>query len=218
VGAAYPLASHHRDHGWGWCLMVAKLSNLALAFILLASLINLVIRSWRLNTIALVIQYLSMFILIGNVWPSELAVIKLLIGWMVSAVLGITLLSQPPVTPPKEKGDIANQIFRALAGILVLVLVNFLTPGVKTALSDTVADSVIYGGLVLIGMGLLQLGMTSNPLHFMIGLLSFVSGFELLYAVVEVSTLLAGLLAGVNLGLVLVGAWLITKSDRDVSK
>ena len=42
----------------------------------------------------------------------------------------------------------------------------------------------------------------------MIGLLTFLSGFEILYAALENSVLVAGLLAAINLGLALVGAYL----------
>jgi hypothetical protein len=42
-----------------------------------------------------------------------------------------------------------------------------------------------------------------------LGLLTVLSGFEILYSAVEVSALVTGLLAGVNLGLALVGAYLL---------
>jgi hypothetical protein len=42
-----------------------------------------------------------------------------------------------------------------------------------------------------------------------LGLLTVLSGFEILYAAVETATLVAGLLAAINLGLALVGAYLL---------
>jgi hypothetical protein len=53
------------------------------------------------------------------------------------------------------------------------------------------------------------LSLTSDPLRVIIGLLTSLSGFEIIYAAVETSTLVTGLLAGVNLGLALVGAYLL---------
>lgn len=58
-------------------------------------------------------------------------------------------------------------------------------------------------------MGLLQLSLTSNPLRVIIGILTSLSGFEILYAAIETSTLVTGLLAVVTLGLALVGAYLL---------
>ena len=54
------------------------------------------------------------------------------------------------------------------------------------------------------------MGLTALPLRIVLGLLTVFSGFEILYAVVETSTLVSGLLAGVSLGLALVGAYLMT--------
>jgi hypothetical protein len=69
--------------------------------------------------------------------------------------------------------------------------------------------------LILIGIGLLHLGLTAQPLRVVLGLLTVLSGFEILYAAVETATLVAGLLAGVNLGLALVGSYLLTSPSLE---
>ena len=63
--------------------------------------------------------------------------------------------------------------------------------------------------MILLGMGLLQLGMSDQPLRIIVGLLTLLSGFEVLYAAIENSVLVAGLLAVVTLGIASVGAYLI---------
>ena len=45
------------------------------------------------------------------------------------------------------------------------------------------------------------------------GLLSFLAGFEVVYAALELSVVVAGLLAVVNLGLALAGAYLQTAAE-----
>jgi hypothetical protein len=67
--------------------------------------------------------------------------------------------------------------------------------------------------LTLISMGLLNLGITSQPLPVSLGLLMILAGFEILYAAVEGSVLVAGLLAAVSLGLALTGAYLLTATE-----
>jgi hypothetical protein len=62
----------------------------------------------------------------------------------------------------------------------------------------------------LIGVGLLQLGMSVHPLRIILGLLTVLSGFELIYAGVETSILIAGMQALVVLGLALGGAYLLS--------
>jgi hypothetical protein len=51
--------------------------------------------------------------------------------------------------------------------------------------------------------------MTSRPYQVTLGLLTLLGGFEVLYAGVESSILVAGLLALINLGLSLAGSYLI---------
>jgi hypothetical protein len=66
-----------------------------------------------------------------------------------------------------------------------------------------------WGGLLLIGFGLLHLGFSSRSIRVAFSLLTMLAGFEILYAVVEASTLVAALLALVNLGIALAGAYLM---------
>jgi hypothetical protein len=77
----------------------------------------------------------------------------------------------------------------------------------------TLAPAV--GALVLMGLGLLQLGLTSHPIRVIIGLLTIISGFEIIYTVVELSALVAGLLAGVTMGLALLGVYLLFESSME---
>jgi hypothetical protein len=62
-------------------------------------------------------------------------------------------------------------------------------------------------------MGLLHLGITSHILRVVIGLMTVLSGFEILYSTVEGSILVAALLAVINLGLALVGGYLLIASN-----
>ncbi len=194
--------------------MSLKIQLLIMVFIILSSFSNLIIRTWRINIIVLIIQYISVFSLIATLLPPYLAAVKLLTGIMVSAVLGITLLSQKRTTKKLSLTFTSDQPFFFMIGLLVIVLVVILTPGTKNILENSASEPIIISGLTLIGLGLLQLSVSSDPLYITIGLLTFVSGFELIYAIVEVSILLTGLLAGINLGLVTVGAWFLTRATE----
>lgn len=60
---------------------------------LFAAEINLTRRQWLVNMIALAAQYLGVFLLLTLVRPPTLAAIKLIVGWMDTLVLYITLAS-----------------------------------------------------------------------------------------------------------------------------
>jgi hypothetical protein len=68
---------------------------------------------------------------------------------------------------------------------------------------------VIAGSLLLIGAGVVHLGVTSDTLNVILGLLTMLTGFEILYAAIESSILVAGLLAVTNLGLGIAGSYLL---------
>jgi hypothetical protein len=57
--------------------------------------------------------------------------------------------------------------------------------------------------------------MSHQPLRVILGLFTALSGFELLYAAVDRSVLVAGLISGVNLGLALVGAFLLVNPEPE---
>jgi len=69
----------------------------------------------------------------------------------------------------------------------------------------------------LISLGLLHLGLTTDVLRVILALLTVLSGFEILYAAVEGSILVAGLLSIVNLGLGLVGAYLLLAQAEEAT-
>jgi hypothetical protein len=190
--------------------MNASLLGQAAAILLVfTSLTLLVSRDWRWSLLALMIQYVGVVILVGMQWPVGLAAIKLLVGWMTGATLAFTQYSQKEHR--EETSWPSGWIFRLVAAGLVLLFIFSLSSKLSSWLY-TVDPAQIEGSLVLMGIGLLQLGMTVRPFRVVLGLLTFLSGFEIIYAAVEVSVLVAGLLAGVNLGLALVGTYLITYS------
>ena len=176
------------------------------------SLALLLSNNWRMYVIVLSIQYLAASWLITLVWPVGLAAVKLVVGWMAGAVIGASQLE-------KELSDdnlagISGRLFRFLAAGLVWLVVFSVEPLLLNLLPTNVY--ILRGGLLLIGMGLLQLGMTTHILRVIVGLLTLLTGFEILYAAVEASVLVAGLLAIINLGLAMVGTYLLTSSTMEL--
>jgi hypothetical protein len=105
-------------------------------------------------------------------------------------------------------------IFRLLAIILVVLVILSIAPGLVIWLPGNINLPVVEGSTILMGLGLLHLGMTAQPLRVIVGLLTVLAGFEILFAAVESSILVAGLLAGVNLGLAVVGIYILSSSGE----
>lgn len=190
-----------------------NLERLALVPVLLmmaSSLLVLISQNWRRVILAMAIQYVGVFWLIALSWPVELAVIKLVVGWVAGAMLG----ASPPADFLDEQfSSLSGWIFRILAAILVWILVYTASPLLANWIPTK--PTILWGGLILVAMGLLQLGMTTHPLRVVLGLLTLLSGFEILYAAVEVSVLVTGLLALINLGMALVGSYLVNVESME---
>lgn len=182
----------------------------AVALILVASLGILLSRNRREAIVALAVQYLGVFWLVSILWPFGMAAVVLIAGWMSGAVLGASQLSKETVVA--GGGELSLRLFRLVAAAIVWLLVFALAPQLVEWIPASLP--VIRGSLALIGMGLLQLGVTREPLWVILGLLTALAGFEIIYAAVEVSVLVAGLLAVIKLGLAMAGAYLETASAQ----
>jgi hypothetical protein len=207
-------------------------ANYALPAVLLLLITSFTLLSkpdWQWCLLALYLQYFGVFILVGSAWPTAMAASRLVAGWIAGAVIGMALVSLPRKVQAEEIGKntaplpgnrtvpqdlLTGRLFRLLAAALVILIV---LSTFNTVITWTPGLSVgqALGGLILIGMGLLQLGFTARTFHTILGLLTLLSGFQILYAAVVTSALVAGLLAIVDLGMALVGAYLLISPQME---
>jgi len=170
-------------------------------------------RSWRWSLAALALQYLGVFLLSALIWPLEMAAVKLVAGWMAGAILAIAG-TEANLADPKDSEDLtwgwlSSRVFRFIAaGLGALVVLSIVPQAILWIPGLSFAQA--WGSLILIGVGLIYLGLTAQPFRVALGLLTIFSGFEIIYAAVETSALVAGLLALVNLGLALASAYVLT--------
>ena len=195
----------------------------AALLLLITSMVLVVVNDWRLSLLALAVQYIGVFSMVAIHWPLVMALTKLVAGWISVAVLGMALSSAGTSSDerPAPAGYATNWkyissvlsawIFRVLAAAMIALVVVSMAPPIAGWISNIQLEQVV-GALILIGLGLLHLGFTAVPFRIILALLTVLSGFEIIYAGVEKSTLVAGLLAGVNLGLAMVGAYLLVTS------
>jgi len=178
--------------------------------LLVVSLSLLLTKDWRWALAFLAAQYIGVFWLTQLHWTISMAAVKLVTGWMAATTLGITRSALDPklaATPDRSWPE--GRLFRILTAALIFLVVASVAPSVAKLLPG-IGLAEVAGSLILMTMGLLLLGLTVQPLRVVIGLLTVMAGFEILYAAVEASILVAALLALINLGLALVGSYLLT--------
>jgi hypothetical protein len=194
--------------------MIIALNWATLLLVIVTSTGLLLNRDWRWGLGLLAVQYLSIFWMVQAHWSIPMATAKLVTGWMACAVLGIAQLraskdGETEITWPH------GRLFHVFAAGMVLAVTFALSLRVVNWLSLSLP--VAWGGLLLIGLGLLHLGITSESFRVILGLLTVMTGFEILYAAVESSSLVAALLVVVNLGLAMAGAYFLNITQEKTS-
>jgi len=193
--------------------MSPLVSWIVITMIVVTSVGVLLAREWRWLLILLAIQYVGMFILTLQHWPLAMATVKVIAGWMAAAILGMTRSNLEEETTTSKNSPLPQgRFFRLVAACIVGLIAFTGAPLVDSIMADA-GFQVSVGSLLLIGMGLLHLGITDEVLRVTIGLMTVISGFEVLYTAVESSILVAALLAIINLGLALVGSYLMIASN-----
>jgi hypothetical protein len=182
-------------------------------------------RGWRLNVLALTVQYFFVVLLLTRLIRLEVAAVKGLIGWMICMVIYLTerRASEPPPGGEPEAPQAAEAepgarrrrrwmmsaraAFDLLAGLLVSV--GAYTAMLRIPLPEVPADISLacYG---LVGLGLLLIGLSGAPTQTGIGVLTFLSGFDLFYVALEPSLAVAALLGALSFAIALVMAYLRT--------
>lgn len=201
------------------------LAIVAAILVTMTALLLLAIADWRFCILLLAIQYCGVFILVATHWSISMAVIKLVAGWIAGAVLGMAMHDTPVVSQNLSLNKGINRhitaprnwlpapiSFYALAAVVISILLSlaFISRTAEIFLwFPGLSIATAWGALVLIGMGLIRLAFTSQPFQLILGLLTAFSGFEVVYAQIEDSTLVALLLAGISLGLAMAGVYLL---------
>jgi hypothetical protein len=186
--------------------MADILEKLPLIVICGASLMLFLNLSWRWNIIALSIQYVGVFWLVLTLWPTGLAAVKLVSGLMSAAVIGSSA-SEEIINGKTIQFSSKEEIrFKSVLWFVVLLIVLAIIPKITDWLPLT--GIIVLASLLLIGIGLLQLGIANEPYRIIFGLLTVLSGFEIIYAGLERSVLVAGVLSIITLGISFIGVFI----------
>ena len=174
----------------------------------------LITRDWRRVLGILGLQYAGVFWLTAQHWPLSMASIKIVSGWMAIAILSMTRLNLKNDKVYEEQFRPRGSLFHIFAAGIVIVIVSTAAPRVEEIIPG-IGIQVITGSLILMGLGLLHLGITTQSFRVIIALLTVLSGFETIYAALESAVLVAAMLSMVNLGLALTGAYLLTAHNPE---
>jgi len=191
--------------------MIAFLNWVALLIVGAAAIGLLVSQDWRWELGLLAGLYLGVFWLLRDHWPLSVAAAKLVTGWMACTMLALAHFGSDD-TAGTESFWPQGRLFRILTAALVLAATFAMALPLAGWLGIALPSA--WAGLLLMGLGLIHLGITARHFRVMVGLLTVLAGFEIVYAAVENSSLVAALLSVVNLGLAMAGAFFLTTTQE----
>ncbi len=166
------------------------------------------------SMLILAAQYIAVSWLASTSLPAAGVAAKLVTGLLVCVIfyIGIRQIGDDPL-----RGD--DQLLSANIPFSIIALLLVTVASVSVARSNLFAQFDIrieasVGALFLIAASLLNLGLGTDQLRIGIGLLTFVSGAELIYGFIEPALALIALLTMVHLGIVLVISYIISIQIR----
>lgn len=189
--------------------------TLAVGLVFSTALSLLLLEDWRWNIVALLLQYVGVFVLIFANNPLEIVVIQLVAGWMSVAVLGMALVDTIHEIDQGTTLNLPGKLFRALIAILVALVAVSLLPQALALLPGALPQQIV-GGSLLLGVGVLHISLSTFPIRIIIGLLTILAGFSVFYIAAEASTFITTFLAAINLSIALVGAYFLSISSLEV--
>jgi len=191
------------------------LQSLPIYIALATAMLNLVRRQWTLNLISLAVLFISIIPPLLRILPTPLALILPFTGLMVTLILYLTLLNVGGIERIHFfRRPTSGEVFRALVGAFQITILRVFLLTIQQAIFPQVSLNHLFLSLGLVLVGLLQLGTIQEPFYLAIGILTFLSGSQLLISALEFSYLLEALFVAVNLLLAIVGAFFIVKNEE----
>lgn len=185
-----------------------ELNLLILIGISILQIVILLTRDKRIILVGLGIQYVIVFYYVNLIWPLGPSIIKLVAGGMSCVILGLSMVDIPKSGIDNRGIFLRTQIFKGLVGLIVILTVFSLAPRISLWIQG-LSESLLVSSVILVAFGFLHIALSPMELKAIVGLLTAISGFEILFSSLENSLLLAGLIAGIHLGLALIGSYLI---------
>jgi hypothetical protein len=198
--------------------MLASLTTPALIGLYLAAAILAALTDWRLNLAALAGLFACAAILLANIALWQVVAVRLLVGLLVVSILTLTGRAARFNLPasPADSQDRANVQrfttptsfpFRFMALTLVSLAAWYTASQPALALPG-LPPALNLASYLLMGLGLLNLGLSEEPFNAGLGLFMLLGGFQLFYFAIEPSLAIVGLLAAVELGVALAVSYL----------
>jgi len=182
--------------------MIINAFLIILSIVLSGAILVLEDRRHRLAVLAII--ELIGFILIVQIWPIALALVKLISGWMGIALLSFAFI---PSDIKKESNEpIPSKIFRLMLGVFGWIIVLTSIQGLNEWLPISYTN--LFIGLIFFIIGMISLSLGLKTFDIILSLLVFLQGFDIIYSSLEGSALVTAMFAVIIISICLTGSFL----------
>ena len=182
--------------------MIINVFLIILSIVLSGAILVLEDRRHRLAVLAII--ELIGFILIVQIWPIALALVKLISGWMGIALLSFAFI---PSDIKKESNEpIPSKIFRLMLGVFGWIIVLTSIQGLNEWLPISYTN--LFIGLIFFIIGMISLSLGLKTFDIILSLLVFLQGFDIIYSSLEGSALVTAMFAVIIISICLTGSFL----------
>jgi hypothetical protein len=180
------------------------INSLLIFFSLGVTAAILVPRDWHWTLFGLAMTYLFGFILIIQIWPLPLAAVKLLTGLIGVILLSTTKMNTEvqgePIESPSSRMFIL--LLAILSWIIVLATINRLNAWLPIEYTN------LFIGMVFLICGIIKFSTDQRIFNVVVGLLTLLSGFDIIYSSLEGSALVTALYALIVISICILGSYL----------
>jgi len=186
--------------------------NSLLIFLTIAvTVVIMILDDWRWKVFGLSMCYLIGFVLIVQIWPLPLAAVKLISGLM--GVILISSVEANAAGEPEEKRSLSFQIFLFLVLSVSWIIVSATIGRLNEWLPISYTN--LFIGLVILFAGIIKFAIGRKVFDIIIGLLVFLSGFDIIYSSLEGSALVTGIYGLIVLSICVLGSYLEANPARE---
>jgi len=149
-------------------------------------------------------SYLIGFILIVQIWPLPLAAVKLISGLISVVLLAMLKVNREDQFDNDESISSRILIFliAALSWIVVSATISKLNEWLPIEYTN------LFIGMVVLLAGIIKFSIGQKVFDVIVGLLVFLSGFDIIYSSLEGSALVTGIYALIVLSICILGSYL----------
>lgn len=162
--------------------------------------------------IGLLIQYALVAILTAYALGIQVAGVILIGGTVVTCILWLSVQQRPADEDRSADALVDLPAFRTAALLLVIAL-GWGTGRAEWIQVTGLLPSARIGATMLVVVGMMQVGLFDRTLRVGLGILTMISGFQVIYAVIEPSLAVIALLVLVQLGLSITIGFLLQRTD-----